>query len=133
MRIKYKIWDTEEKAWVENIFVSACGHVVVGSNLDECRYVPCIYTGLIDNSGNMIYCGDILAYPNGDFTRGDGGNDDRMEVYYDNSQARFELRFFSKYGGEGHTSSCDSISEHIAVCGATVIGNVNSTPQLLTL
>jgi len=129
MRIKYKVWDTLKKEWNHNVFVSCCGKVLIGDKHDDCRFVACIYTGLIDNKGTQVYCGDILAYPKGDFDRGLDGYDDRMEVYYEKKLARFALRFYSKWGGEGETGKYMHINDYLEK-GAVVIGNVNSHPEL---
>lgn len=135
MRIRNKIWDHRDKKWVTGLISSSGEIVAVGNRKSKYmfaadRYVVCTYTGLIDNAGERIYCGDILAYADGNWEAGENGHDDRMEVYYDNTLARFGLKFFSIHGGEGYTGRNEHISDYVQG-GALVIGNINSDPDLI--
>lgn len=133
MRIKYKIWDRLQRVWKTGCVSSSGRLISVGKQtqmLSEDRYIMCVYTGLIDNAGEDIYCGDILAYADGNWEAGQNLHDDRMEVYYDNTLARFGLKFFSIHGGEGYTGRNEHISDYVQG-GALVIGNIYSDPDLI--
>jgi len=127
MRIKYKVWDKVNREWNNNVFVSGCGKILLGDIHDECRFVACIYVGQIDQNGTRIFCGDILEFPGDDFSTGET---ERMEVYYDKDCAHFGLRFWTIYGGEGHTGQHECLCGYVKR-GAVVIGNINENPELI--
>jgi hypothetical protein len=130
MKIKYKLWHSVDKQWTSFGSISPSG--VISSHQSYKEVVPCAFTGLTDKEGNEVYNQDVLALPEGEWMRGEGGMDDRAEVYYDESLARFGLNFFSIHGGEGYTGKEEHISDYIKR-GWVVIGNSNPNPELLYL
>lgn len=128
MKIKYKLWHVVDKQWTSFGSISPSG--VIASHQSYKEVVPCAFTGLTDKEGNEVYNQDVLALPEGDWLRGEGGMDDRAEVYYNETLARFGLNFFSIR--EGYTSKEEHISDYIKH-GWVVIGNSNPNPELLYL
>lgn len=136
MKVKFRTWD-----WKNNVMIYAIDWTIVGidkvwladpegvlNGAVNGKKVFTQFTGLIDVNGKEIYEGDILAYPNGIWDRGQDDWDDRMEVYYDEKYARFGLLFRSKWGGEGYTGKDQDISDYLLK--AEIIGNIFQHPNL---
>jgi len=123
--IKFRIWYYDQKKFDYNV------------GLEDFKkysfplYWCCVqqYTGLQDSTGKEIYEGDILAYEEGNFLKGENGLDDRLEIFWDAENAKFGINFYSKYGGEGYTGKGEHLSSYSKK--TKIIGNIFETPELL--
>jgi uncharacterized phage protein (TIGR01671 family) len=130
-QIKFRVWDEKNGRFIRSDEHSefyeffetgpcSCGHEDIAEQ----------FTGLLDSEGKEIYEGDILAFLEGDFQRGQDGFDDRLEVVWDGKNSKFGANFYSKYGGEGCTGKERCLSEYNKEI--IVIGNIHQNPELLT-
>ena len=87
------------------------------------------FTGLLDSNNKEIFEGDVLAFKEGDWLRGQDGLDDRLEVFWDVKNSKFGINFFSKHGGEGYTGKSEYLSSYAKK--TQIIGNIFENPELL--
>ncbi len=146
--IKFRVWDKRKKEWfpIKNTmclilntestdlcFITKQGPYPIPQTGQEDgglnRYVLEQFTGLLDSEGKEIYEGDILAFLEGDFQRGQDGFDDRLEVVWDGKNSKFGANFYSKYGGEGCTGKEQCLSEYNKEI--IIIGNIHQNHELL--
>lgn len=147
-QIKFRVWDKEKRRFISsNYFAIGLDGTLIQHNicynndpddtwddswneeLDEDKYVIEQFTGLLDSEGKEIYEGDILAFLEGDFQRGQDGFDDRLEVVWDGKNSKFGANFYSKYGGEGCTGKEQCLSEYNKEI--IIIGNTHQNHELL--
>jgi uncharacterized phage protein (TIGR01671 family) len=136
-QIKFRFWDLKNNTWVKQMGLyddgligdfSECFHNIAGKNGEY--FVAQQFTGLQDKNGRDIYEGDILAFKEGDYLRGQDGLDDRLEVFWDIENSKFGIKFFSKYGGEGYTGKSEYLSSYAKK--TQIIGNIFENPELLS-
>ena len=149
--IKFRVWDSKNKKWLSAVpsleyllnDEDACiSHHDIDPESAIYKYPSNIlgkdfggrivwqqYTGLQDSTGKEIYEGDILAYEEGNFLKGENGLDDRLEIFWDAENAKFGINFYSKYGGEGYTGKGEHLSSYSKK--TKIIGNIFETPELL--
>lgn len=149
-RLKYRAWDKKYKymnykvcignvdpdagenwtahtVWIEpdKVDYKCDPHWMAVDQYTDMVFLQC--TGLKDRNGKIIYDGDILCY--GSEEEFKEGISDRMLVYHDDDYARFGLKFYSIYGGEGYTGLTQHIHQY--VIGCVCIGNIYENPELL--
>jgi len=87
------------------------------------------FTGLLDKNGKEIYEGYILTNDKpGEWERGDG---ERGVVSWESERSRWDMEFYSVYGGEGHLCAEEDLAHRVYRCGYEVIGNIYENPELL--
>ena len=124
--IGFRAWDTRELEMIPNVFDNFHGS---GDLLQESRFIPMQYTGLKDKNGKEIYEGDILSNDkSGEWESGDG---ERGVVEWETDRSRWDLIFYSIYGGEGHLGAEEDLAHRVFLLRYEVIGNIYESPGLL--
>ena len=95
--------------------------------LDPNDFIVLRCTGLRDKKSILIDEGDILNYTSKKEWK--SGDCDRGVVFWHDELARFGLRFYSIYGGEGYTGKTEHIVDYIRK--SKVIGNIYEHPHLV--
>lgn len=114
-----ELWGPEDQLYLEGIETMDTWN----------RFVLMQFTGLKDKNEKKIYEEDILGHHNNqiDWKSGDG---EQAVVMWDKKCSRWDMDFYSIYGGEGHLTQEESLNGRIADKWV-VIGNIYENPELL--
>jgi len=126
--MKFRVWDTVEKKWVEED-ITGYGWMVdydppdsFGAYLKDPRYIVVQSTGLKDKNGVEVYGGDIMA-------QGDWRGVVKMAEYPDGEMGYWHCFHYGWVvrGAKGEQpATLNDVNE-----GAEVIGNIFENPELL--
>jgi len=122
--IKFRVWDKILKRmlsweWVHDNFFSRI--------FDYPNMIPMQYTGLKDKNRKEIYERDIVTGSSLKDWR--AGNGEREIIEWDNTRSRWDMVFYSIYGGEGHLCKEEIFQDRAKFY--EVIGNIYENPELL--
>jgi len=122
--IKFRVWDKILKRmlsweWVHDNFFSRI--------FDYLNMIPMQYTGRKDKNGKEIYEGDIVTGSSLKDWR--AGNGEREIIEWDNTRSRWDMVFYSIYGGEGHLCKEEIFQDRAKFY--EVIGNIYENGSLL--
>lgn len=134
--LKFRAWDLYNKRWLKiwMLYTSVGGDIfgireISGESYGLHQVELRQYTGIMDNNGKEIYEGDILTNDEpGEWEAGDG---ERATVAWDKDRSRWDMNFFSIYGGEGHMYADEDLAHRVRVNAYVVIGNIYENPELL--
>jgi len=91
------------------------------------RMILMQYAGLRDKNGKEIYEGDIVTGSSLKDWR--AGNGERAIIEWDNTRSRWDMVFYSIYGGEGHLCKEEIFQDRAKFY--EVIGNIYENGSLL--
>ena len=123
-KIKFRVWDKILKRmlsweWVHDNFFSRI--------FDYLNMIPMQYTGLKDKNRKEIYERDIVTGSSLKDWR--AGNGEREIIEWDNTRSRWDMVFYSIYGGEGHLCKEEIFQDRAKFY--EVIGNIYENGSLL--
>ena len=122
--IKFRVWDKILKRmlsweWVHDNFFSRI--------FDYLNMIPMQYTGRKDKNRKDIYEADIVTGSSLKDWR--AGNGEREIIEWDNTRSRWDMVFYSIYGGEGHLCKEEIFQDRAKFY--EVIGNIYENGSLL--